>query len=108
MTNQVPKKIANENSKEQSVVTKNSILQYLKSEAGFADIEAKNLLSNFFSVLEEEVVQGSNVKFYGFGTFTAKKKASRKGKNFKTGEQISIPEQKKAHFIRSKKPVLQG
>ncbi len=91
-----------EENNKHNVITKNGILQYLKSEAGFADSEAKNLLRNFFSTLEEEVLEGSNVKFHGFGTFLSVKTAERKAKNFKTGERIIVPSVKKIKFTKSK------
>ncbi len=85
-----------------STLTKNGILQHLKSETGFADNEAKNLLTSFFSILEEETKQGNNVKFYEFGTFSKKVTKEKKARNFTTKEIISIPPKAKITFTKSK------
>ncbi len=84
-------------------LTKNSLIEHLKGEAvGLSDGDSKMLLNQFFKTLEEETENGSNVKFHKFGTFKSKKYASRKAKNFKTGEAIETKKQVKISFNPSK------
>lgn len=86
-------------------LTKNNALEHLKGNVGLGDDEAKILLSNFFETLEEEVAQGTNVKFYQFGTFSRKTTKPRKGKNFQTGEEVLVAESKKISFKATKKAL---
>jgi len=41
---------------------------------------------------------GEKVTFPGFGTFEAKERAERKGRNPQTGEEITIPARRVAQF----------
>lgn len=84
-------------------ITKDTIIQHLKSEVGMADNEAKKLLKCFFESLQEEVMSGSNVKFYEFGTFSKKTSAKKLGRDFKTGELIEILPKEKIKFKKSTK-----
>jgi integration host factor subunit alpha len=41
-------------------------------------------------MLKETLAEGETVKFSGFGTFLVKKRAERKGRDLKTGEEIPV------------------
>lgn len=88
-----------------NTITKNCILEHLKGEARFSDGESKKLLGAFFEELAIQVESGNNVKFYGFGSFTASKPSKRKIQNIKTGvlEEVIIPS--KIKFKRNKKKL---
>ena len=48
--------------------------------------------------LTELLSNGEKVTFPGFGTFEAKERAERKGRNPQTGEEITIPARRVAQF----------
>lgn len=86
-----------------SKITRNSILQRLKGEAGLADNDSRNLLANFFTAIHEEVNKGTNVKLHGFGSFRKKTAASRNIKDFQTGETKLVSGKTKIKFKKSVK-----
>ena len=53
------------------------------------DVEA--VLNSFMKTVEEALVEGEKIQLIGFGTFETRQRASRTGKNPKTGEVIEIP-----------------
>jgi DNA-binding protein HU-beta len=53
------------------------------------DVEA--VLNSFMKTVEEALVAGDKIQLIGFGTFEVRQRASRTGKNPKTGEAIEIP-----------------
>jgi DNA-binding protein HU-beta len=52
---------------------------------------AEEMVNSFMSIVKSEVKAGNKVQLIGFGTFEAGKRAERKGKNPKTGEELIIP-----------------
>lgn len=53
------------------------------------DVEA--VVNTFMKTVEEALVSGDSIQLIGFGSFVVKQRASRTGKNPKTGESIEIP-----------------
>jgi DNA-binding protein HU-beta len=58
-------------------------------------------LENFFKEVKESIAEGENVYVRGFGSFIAKKRARKVGRNIKANKSIEIPE----HFIPAFKPA---
>lgn len=52
--------------------------------------EAASLVDTVFGFMKEALKNGDNLKISGFGTFTVKQKAARKGRNPQTGEEIIV------------------
>ena len=48
------------------------------------------LVEGFIDVLKDALAKGEDVKISGFGSFTVRTKADRRGRNPKTGEDITI------------------
>jgi len=69
---------------------KKDIAQRIHQEAGISEKEAAILLDWFFELLKTTLQQGESISISNFGTFTVRGKASRKGRNPQTGEQIMI------------------
>jgi len=91
-----------------SNITKNCIIEHLKGEAGLGSGEASLLLQSFFEEIENQLKEGNNVKFYGFGSFSKSESGKRKIKNINTGEiqEVLIPS--KIKFKRNKKKSLKN
>jgi integration host factor subunit alpha len=68
--------------------------------------EAINLVQLTLEVLKESIVTEGKVKIGGFGNFSVRKKAARKGRNPLTGETLTITERKVLIFKPS--PVLKN
>ena len=52
--------------------------------------------------ITESLKAGDEVKFRGFGSFSVKDRASKKGRNPTTGEDLQIPACKQAGFKAGK------
>lgn len=86
-----------------SNLTKNCIIEHLKGEAGLGSGESSELLNSFFQEIENQLKEGANVKFYGFGSFSKTVAGKRKIKNINTGEIQEVPIPSKIKFKRNKK-----
>ncbi|WP_196590679.1 HU family DNA-binding protein [Pectinatus frisingensis] len=60
--------------------------------------DAELAVTAVFAAISESLVSGNNVQLIGFGTFEAKTRAARKGRNPQTGAEIKIPASKTATF----------
>jgi integration host factor subunit alpha len=52
--------------------------------------ESSQMVNQIFDIIEESIVKEKTLKISGFGTFTVKEKAARRGRNPQTGESMTI------------------
>ena len=71
-------------------LTKVEIAANLIEKHGLTKSEAKNLLETFFEEIRVALESGNDVKLSGFGNFELRDKASRPGRNPKTGENVPV------------------
>ena len=71
-------------------LTKAEIAAQLFEEIGLNRREAKEIVELFFEEIKDSLEQGIPVKIFGFGKFELRDKASRPGRNPKTGEEIPV------------------
>ncbi len=71
-------------------LTKADIAQNLSDTFGFNKRESKELVEQFYDELSDVLVSGEQVKLSGFGNFELRDKASRPGRNPRTGEDVPI------------------
>jgi DNA-binding protein HU-beta len=62
----------------------------------------KELLTTFLQAIESEIISGKKARIDKLGVLFAKERASRKGRNPQTGEEITIPASKKVAFRPAK------
>ena len=65
--------------------------------------EVAEILTVLIDVVEKTVSKGKKVTLVGFGTFEAKKRAARTGRNPQTGKEIQIPAKTVPSFSAGKK-----
>ncbi|MCK5780131.1 MAG: HU family DNA-binding protein [Psychrilyobacter sp.] len=65
--------------------------------------EAERKLDVFMGTIEEVLLSGEEVNFIGWGKFEVVARAERKGRNPKTGEEITIAAKKAVKFKAGKK-----
>jgi DNA-binding protein HU-beta len=72
--------------------------------------QAEAALSAVLRVIQEDVALGKKIMLPGFGSFVAKDRAARKGRNPQTGQEIDIPASRSPGFTPSKawKDALNG
>ena len=71
-------------------LTKVELAENLVEKFNLNKKEAKNLVENFFEEIRAALQAGDDVKLSGFGNFELRDKASRPGRNPKTGESIPV------------------
>ena len=64
---------------------------------------AEKLLDAFMEAVQEAISKGDKVVLVGFGSFQVVERASREGRNPRTGEPIKIPAKKVVKFKAGKK-----
>ena len=95
---------------ETPTLTKADLAELLFERLGLNKRESKDLVEAFFDSVHGALVQGTDVKLSGFGNFTIRRKASRPGRNPRTGEAIPIAARNVVTFHASHKlkAIVQG
>jgi integration host factor subunit alpha len=71
-------------------LTKENLIQTLYDQSGFSKHQSKALVETVFELVKKALEAGDDVLISGFGKFSAKKKAPRKGRNPATGEALPL------------------
>ena len=79
-------------------MNKSELVAAIAEKAGVSKKDTEAMLKAFIETVEGAVKSGDKVQLIGFGTFEAKTRAARMGKNPRTGEQIKIAESKNPVF----------
>jgi len=95
---------------ETPTLTKAELAELLFDRIGLNKRESKDIVDAFFDLLHQALVEGKEVKLSGFGNFTIRQKASRPGRNPRTGESIPIKARNVVTFHSSHKlkAIVQG
>ena len=71
-------------------MNKNELVHAISEEADVNLIVANAVLDAFTNSVKQALKDGDNVTLVGLGTFQAKERSAREGRNPKTGETIQI------------------
>jgi len=71
-------------------MNKSELIDAVADKADLTKAAAGRAVEAVLDAVVETVAKGDNVSVIGFGTFEARKRAARNGKNPKTGEAIKI------------------
>ena len=71
-------------------MNKTELVALMAEEAGITKKDAEKALNAFIGGVQNAVKDGDKVSLIGFGTFEARERAAREGKNLQTGEKIKI------------------
>ena len=74
------------------------VARSLHHDMGLSSPECAQLVGQVFELISEALGRGEDVKLAGFGTFKLRQKASRLGRNPKTGEECVISPRKVVTF----------
>jgi DNA-binding protein HU-beta len=83
-------------------VNKAHIIAEMAERSGLTKGESESALQAFLEVIQENVAEGKKVSLVGFGAFTLKERAARKGRNPQTGEELDIAASKSPGFTAGK------
>ena len=84
-------------------LTKADFAERLFNELGIDKRKAKDMVDLFFEEVKSSLEQGNPVKISGFGKFELRDKASRPGRNPKTGDEIPITARRVVTFRAGQK-----
>ena len=71
-------------------LTKVHLSEALFNKIGYTKKFSSEIVNEFFSIVEETLINGNSIKIYGFGKFVLRDKNPRKGRNPITGKPIII------------------
>lgn len=83
-------------------MNKGELVAVVAEKAGLTKKDSAAAVAAVFDAITESLVAGEKVQLIGFGTFEARERAARTGKNPLTGEAIEIPASKAAAFKAGK------
>lgn len=84
-------------------MNKEELVQEISKKSKVTQKEANEVLSALIETVQKTVSKGKKVTLVGFGTFEARKRAARTGRNPQTGDTIKIEAKKVPAFSAGKK-----
>ena len=79
-------------------MNKTDLIDAIAIDADISKAAAQRALESLIGNVVSSVAQGESVQLVGFGTFSCGIRAERKGRNPKTGEEITIAAAKTVKF----------
>jgi nucleoid DNA-binding protein len=83
-------------------MTKAELIDKIASGTGLSKADASRALDSTLNSIKMALKKGQKVTLVGFGTFSITKRKSRKGRNPRTGDVITIPAAKIPKFTAGK------
>ncbi len=84
-------------------MNKEELVQEVAKKAKVTQKEAAEIINAFMDTVQKTVAKSKKVTLVGFGTFEARKRAARTGRNPQTGKAINIPAKTAPVFSAGKK-----
>ena len=72
-------------------MTKAELVHTVAGETGLTLKDVNAVIDTLEQTITDKLAKGEKVKLIGFGSFEARHRAERKGRNPQTGEEITIP-----------------
>ena len=72
-------------------MNKSELIAIAAENAGIAKKDAEKVVNAAIEAITAAMVEGDKVQLSGFGTFEAKKREARMGRNLRTQEMVEIP-----------------
>jgi len=87
-------------------MTKADLIENVYLKTGFSKKESAEIVEMVFDIMKTNLEEGEKIKIAGFGNFVVKEKATRRGRNPQTGDEIEITSRRILTFKPSQ--VLKG
>ena len=71
-------------------MVKLDIIDTIRERIGFSKADTAKIVESVFDIIKETLQREDKVMISGFGSFVARKKLSRRGRNPKTGSDLEI------------------
>ncbi|MHB1400335.1 MAG: integration host factor subunit alpha [Trichloromonadaceae bacterium] len=79
-------------------MTKADLIENVYLKTGFSKKESAEIVEMVFDLIKTTLEAGEKIKIAGFGNFVVKDKATRRGRNPQTGDEIAISSRKILSF----------
>lgn len=79
-------------------MTKAELVDEVGREASLTRKHSEVIVDAVFSSIVEALQRGDKIELRGFGSFRIRHRNSRKGRNPKTGDSVSVPEKRVPFF----------
>jgi integration host factor subunit beta len=80
-------------------MTKSELIQRLASQhPDLRNEDIEKLVNTIFDEITTALVEGGRVELRGFGAFSVRDRAARKGRNPRTGVSVSVPAKRVPFF----------
>ncbi|HBB41310.1 MAG: integration host factor subunit alpha [Nitrospirae bacterium CG18_big_fil_WC_8_21_14_2_50_70_55] len=91
-------------------MTKADLVEQVYERIGFSKKEAAFAVETVLESIRSALIDGQTVKIVGFGNFVVRHKEARKGRNPKSGEEVTITPRQVVNFKPSQvlKDAVQG
>ncbi len=83
-------------------MNKADLIAKIAGDSGFTKADAEKALNSMLEGLSTALQNGEAVTLVGFGSFSISKRAARKGRNPKTGQELQIPAKNVVRFKAGK------
>ncbi len=84
-------------------MNKEELVKEVSKKAKVSQKATADVIAAVLETIEKTVSKGKKVTLVGFGTFEARKRAARTGRNPQTGKEIKIPAKTVPAFSAGKK-----
>ncbi len=71
-------------------MTKADLVENIYQKTGFSKKDSADIVETVFDLIKTTLEEGEKIKIAGFGNFVVKEKATRRGRNPQTGDEIKI------------------
>ena len=85
-------------SKSQGYITKETFVAHIAEASGLTKKESTQALEAMMQSMQGSLKEGKKVSLTGFGAFSTVERSERKGRNPRTGQEITIPAKKQLKF----------
>ena len=73
-------------------MTKKEIVRTISDEIGLTQLKTKEIVQKTFDAIIDALSTEGRIELRNFGVFEVKKRAARKARNPRTGDQVEVPE----------------
>lgn len=81
-------------------MTKKEIVRTISEEIGLTQLKTKEIVQKTFDAIVRTLVEDRRIELRNFGVFEVKRRAPRKARNPRTGDDVFVPEK----FVVTFKP----
>jgi nucleoid DNA-binding protein len=77
---------------EAPTMTKKEIVRSISEKLNMTQLKTKDIVQNVFDCIVDTLVEEGRIELRNFGVFEVKKRAARKARNPKTGDEVLVKE----------------